>query len=125
MTPPARPADIRGVNYVPSNAVNATEMWLEFDAATIDRELGFAEGLALNSNRVEHRIGWYLWELMIGVDQTRYQWPGSPHAAETIVFQGLLYPDGTPYSGEEVELIGLRCRVRRGRPTTARRVHPR
>ncbi len=216
---------------MPSNAVNATEMWLEFDAATINRERGFAEGLALNGIRVfiqyvvfehdaagllerfdallelasrhglsvyneprtrrasltllhdafasarqaapsqpltagwsgallsdltaihfyvsptrrpaearlqiesaksygtpvvvtealgwpnhgelheilplfaEHRIGWYLWELMIGVDQTRYQWPGSPHAAETIVFQGLLYPDGTPYSGEEVELI--------------------
>jgi hypothetical protein len=43
---------IRGVDYVPSNAVNATQMWLEFDAATIDRELGFAEALGLNSVRV-------------------------------------------------------------------------
>jgi len=50
-------------------------------------------------------IGWYLWELMIGADQTRYQWPGSEPVAHDIVFQGLLYPDGTPYSSEEAELI--------------------
>ena len=50
-------------------------------------------------------IGWYLWELMIGADQTRYQWPGSPPATDDVVFQGLLYPDGTGYRKEEVELI--------------------
>jgi hypothetical protein len=53
----------------------------------------------------ESRIGWYLWELMIGADQTRYQWPNSPPADDEIVFQGLLYPDGTPYNEQEVELI--------------------
>jgi len=53
----------------------------------------------------EHGIGWYLWELMIGADQTRYQWPGSPPAPEEIVFQGLLHPDGTPYSENEAKLI--------------------
>jgi len=53
----------------------------------------------------EHGIGWYLWELMIGADQTRYQWPGMPPVADEIVFQGLLYPDGTPYSEDEAELI--------------------
>jgi hypothetical protein len=53
----------------------------------------------------ENRIGWHLWELMIGADQTRYQWPDSPKVADEIVFQGLLYPDGTPYSGDEAELI--------------------
>ena len=57
-----------------------------------------------------HRIGWYLWELMIGVDQTRYQWPGSPPVAEDVVFQGLLYPDGTPYSVDEAELIRAQAR---------------
>lgn len=51
-----------------------------------------------------HRIGWYLWELMIGADQTRYQWPGSEPAGD-VVFQGLLHPDGTPYRLEEAELI--------------------
>jgi hypothetical protein len=53
----------------------------------------------------ESRIGWYLWELMIGADQTRYQWANSPPVADDIVFQGLLYPDGTPYSEDEMELI--------------------
>jgi hypothetical protein len=53
----------------------------------------------------ENRIGWYLWELMIGVDQTRYQWPNSPAAANDVVFQGLLHRDGSPYSAAELELI--------------------
>jgi len=53
----------------------------------------------------EHGIGWYLWELMIGADQTRYQWPDSPPAPDEIVFQGLLYPDGTPYREDEVQLV--------------------
>ena len=53
----------------------------------------------------ESGIGWYLWELMIGADQTRYQWPDSPRAPEEIVFQGLLYPDGSPYRETEVQLI--------------------
>jgi plasmid stabilization system protein ParE len=62
----------------------------------------------------EHRIGWYLWELMIGADQTRYQWPDSPAVADDVVFQGLLDPDGAPYSGSEAELI--RARARETRP---------
>jgi plasmid stabilization system protein ParE len=53
----------------------------------------------------EHGIGWYVWELMIGADQTRYQWPDSPPAPADVVFQGLLWPDGTPYRDEEAELI--------------------
>ncbi len=53
----------------------------------------------------ESRIGWYLWELMIGADQTRYQWPNSPPVADEVVFQGLLFPDGTPYSEDEIVLI--------------------
>jgi plasmid stabilization system protein ParE len=56
----------------------------------------------------EHRVGWYLWELMIGADQTRYQWPDAPPAPDDVVFQGLLYPDGSPYSDAEAELIRAR-----------------
>jgi hypothetical protein len=63
----------------------------------------------------EHGIGWYLWELMIGADQTRYQWPGSKPAPEEVVFQGLLHPDGTPYSEKEVELIQRATSVTIGR----------
>jgi hypothetical protein len=53
----------------------------------------------------QNRIGWYLWELMIGADQTRYQWPNSPRVPAEVVFQGLLHADGTPYRRDEVELI--------------------
>ena len=55
-------------------------------------------------------LGWYLWELMIGADQTRYQWPDSPAAAEGTVFQGLLFPDGRPYRESEAELIRAQAR---------------
>jgi hypothetical protein len=43
-----------GCNFVPSTAVNQLEMWqaTTFDAATIDRELGFAAGLGMNAVRV-------------------------------------------------------------------------
>jgi hypothetical protein len=43
-----------GVNYLPSTACNTTEFWQaeSFDEATIDRELGWAEGLGFNTCRV-------------------------------------------------------------------------
>ena len=43
-----------GFNFVPSTAVNDTEMWQAetFDPKTIDRELAWAEGLGYNSCRV-------------------------------------------------------------------------
>ncbi len=68
----------------------------------------------------EHRVGWYFWELMIGENQTRYQWKHGLAAPEGIVFQGLLYPDGTPYRDDEVELIRSYT-GHEGRPTAARR----
>jgi hypothetical protein len=50
-----------GSNYIPSTAVNQLEMWQAetFDPATIDRELGWAEGLGFNSVRVFlHHLLW-------------------------------------------------------------------
>ncbi len=43
-----------GCNFLPSTAVNDVEMWQKetFDAATIDRELGWAEQLGFNTLRV-------------------------------------------------------------------------
>ncbi len=43
-----------GFNYVPSSAVNDTEMWQKetFDLPTIDRELAWAQGIGFNSCRV-------------------------------------------------------------------------
>lgn len=45
---------LMGCNFVPSSAVNDTEMWQAetFDPPTIDRELAWAEGLGYNSCRV-------------------------------------------------------------------------
>jgi len=43
-----------GCNFTPSTAINQLEMWqaVTFDTATIDRELGWAEGLGMNTARV-------------------------------------------------------------------------
>lgn len=43
-----------GANFTPSTAVNQLEMWQAetFDPATIDRELGYAQGVGMNIMRV-------------------------------------------------------------------------
>jgi len=54
----------------------------------------------------KHSIGWYVWGLCAGAAQYHYPWvwpEGSPEPKHW--FHCLLYPDGTPYSYEEVELI--------------------
>ncbi|NJB71436.1 hypothetical protein GGR42_001898 [Saonia flava] len=45
---------LNGADFVPSTAINQLEMWQEdtFDPKTIDRELGFAEGIGMNVMRV-------------------------------------------------------------------------
>ncbi|PWK92426.1 1,4-beta-xylanase [Fulvimonas soli] len=50
----ARQAWPLGSNYVPANAVNELEMWQAdtFDPARIDRELGWAQRLGMNTMRV-------------------------------------------------------------------------
>jgi hypothetical protein len=50
-----------GSNFIPSTAINQLEMWQAdtFDLATIDRELGWAEGLGMNTMRVFlHNLLW-------------------------------------------------------------------
>src|SRR5271169_2068263 len=43
-----------GSNYIPKSAINELEMWQEasFDPAQIDRELGWAEAMGMNTMRV-------------------------------------------------------------------------
>ncbi|WP_022823283.1 cellulase family glycosylhydrolase [Hymenobacter norwichensis] len=43
-----------GANFIPSTAINQLEMWQAntFDPTTIDRELGWAEGIGFNTMRV-------------------------------------------------------------------------
>ena len=50
-----------GSNYIPATAINELEMWQAdtFDPTTIDRELGWAEGLGMNTMRVFlHNLLW-------------------------------------------------------------------
>lgn len=50
-----------GCNFLPSTAINQLEMWESesFDTATINRELGWAEGLGFNTLRVFlHNLVW-------------------------------------------------------------------
>jgi len=50
-----------GANFVPSTAINQLEMWQAdtFDPVTIDRELGYAQSIGMNTMRVFlHDIPW-------------------------------------------------------------------
>jgi len=52
---------LRGSNFIPSTAINQLEMWqaATFDTATIDRELGYAQGIGFNCMRVFlHHLAW-------------------------------------------------------------------
>ena len=50
----AQQAWLVGSNYIPKSAINELEMWQadSFDAAQIDKELGWAESLGMNTMRV-------------------------------------------------------------------------
>ena len=53
-----------------------------------------------------HKVGWYEWGLCAGSAQYHFPWnwpEGSP--PPWLWFHCLLYPDGTPYKTEEIELI--------------------
>jgi len=52
---------LRGSNFNPSTAINQLETWQaeSFDTETIDRELGWAEGIGMNVMRVYlHHLAW-------------------------------------------------------------------
>jgi hypothetical protein len=53
----------RGADFLPSTAINQLEMWQAetFDTTTINRELGWAEGIGYNSMRVYlHHLAWQI-----------------------------------------------------------------
>ncbi len=60
---------ITGANFNPSTAINQLEMWQAdtFDPETIDRELGYAEGIGFNTMRV------YLHSLAYSADPTGFK----------------------------------------------------
>lgn len=50
-----------GANYIPANAINQLEMWQadSFDAASIEKELGWAQSIGMNTMRVYlHNLLW-------------------------------------------------------------------
>jgi hypothetical protein len=52
---------LRGSDFIPSTAINQLEMWQaeSFDTATINRELGWAQGIGMNAMRVYlHHVAW-------------------------------------------------------------------
>jgi len=52
---------LRGSDFIPSTAINQLEMWQKetFDTTTINRELGWAEGIGMNCMRVYvHHLAW-------------------------------------------------------------------
>ena len=54
----------------------------------------------------KYRVGWYIWGLCAGTAQHHFPWDwpvGSPEPKNW--FHCILYPDGTPYRDEEIELI--------------------
>jgi len=54
---------LRGADFIPSTAINQLEMWQaeSFDTTTINRELGWAENIGMNSMRVYlHHLAWEL-----------------------------------------------------------------
>lgn len=57
-----------GANFIPSTAINQLEMWQadSFDSTTIDRELGWARSLGMNTARV------YLHDLLYEEDSTGF-----------------------------------------------------
>ena len=57
----ARHKWLTGANYIPATAINQLEMWQgdTFDSATIDKELGWAQGIGFNTLRVFlHSVAW-------------------------------------------------------------------
>src|ERR1700758_5848970 len=58
-----------GSNYIPKSAINELEMWQEstFDPEQIDRELGWAESLGMNTMRV------FLHDLLWQQDAPRFR----------------------------------------------------
>ncbi|MGI4751630.1 MAG: hypothetical protein ACRYFB_13445, partial [Janthinobacterium lividum] len=52
---------LSGADYIPATAINQLEMWqaATFDPGTIDKELGWAEGIGFNTMRVFlHSLAW-------------------------------------------------------------------
>ena len=96
---------LRGSNFMPSSAINQIEMWqaATFDEATIDRELGYAEGLGFNSMRVFlHDLCWLQDKEGYTRRINRYLELADKHKIKTlfVIFDSCWYP--LPYLGAQM-----------------------
>lgn len=99
---------ISGANFIPSTAINQLEMWQKesFDPVTIDRELGYAQGIGFNTMRV------YLHSLVYKSDPkgfkqriNEYLRIAANHGIQTIfvIFDDVWNPD--PKIGKQPEPV--------------------
>lgn len=96
-----------GCNYIPSTAINQLETWQAdtFDPKTIDRELGWAEGLGFNTVRIFlHDLAWQADPA--GFKQRLDQflaiaWKHKIRAIVTFFTNGMYGYSGEPYIGKQ------------------------
>ncbi len=96
----ARQKWITGANFNPSTAINQLEMWQKdtFDPKTIDRELGYAEGIGFNTMRV------YLHSLAYKVDPEGFKKDGMPYRKDEVALIKKLNAEGK--SGQWALAVG-------------------
>jgi hypothetical protein len=78
---------INGADFLPSTAINQLEMWQAetFDAATIDKELGWAEKIGFNTMRVYlHSIAWTVDQKGFKSRMNQYLTIANKHKIKTI-----------------------------------------
>jgi hypothetical protein len=78
---------LRGCNFNPSTAINQLETWQagSFDPKTIDRELGWAEGIGMNVMRVYlHHLAWEIDKEGFKKRMDTYLTIASKHGIKTI-----------------------------------------
>jgi hypothetical protein len=97
-----------GANFVPSTAINQLEMWQAdtFDPATIDRELGFAEGIGMNTMRVFlHDLAWREDPKGFFSRVDKYLEIADRHGIKTlfVIFDGVWHPN--PHAGKQPDPI--------------------
>ena len=93
-----------GCNFLPSTAINQLEMWQPdtFDAATIDRELGWAQSLGFNTVRVFlHDLPWKQDRAKFYANVDKFLEIAAKHNIRPMVvfFDGVWDPD--PQSGPQ------------------------
>ncbi len=90
-----------GCNFIPSTAINQLEMWQEetFDPETINRELGWAAKIGMNTVRVFlHDLAWYIDPKGFKKRINKYLDIAIGHGIRTIfvLFDDCWYPDPKP-----------------------------